>query len=128
MTATVKNVSNFFIIIIIVAFAISHERLPRPLPDGDYNLLVKFLKEKRVEMQKKYSPQMKRVYRLYKSGKYMLENINDPISGKNEVKLVRLNINFLHYLNFLNVIECFYFFYPFSNFYDFQTFFIVVLS
>ena len=70
-------------------FVISCERSPKPLPQEDYELLCKSLEEGKIKMEMKYDSITKRVYRLFKSGRYKLEIREDPITGNEEKKLVR---------------------------------------
>ena len=79
---------NVFISSFILTFVC--DRLPQPLPDDDYKLLHNSLKDKVFVMKKKYTPQEKRVYRLFKSGNYRLQMLTDPISGEEEMKIVSL--------------------------------------
>ena len=81
-----------FFKVILIGFVIRIEcgtsRSPRPLSKSDYDLLMKCLSENKLSMTSKYDAQTKRVYRLWKSGNYKLKQIDDPITGKEETKIV----------------------------------------
>ena len=80
-----------FLLICAVSFIVcSKERLPRPLPDEDHEMLKKCLERNEMEMKSDYSNLQKRVYRLFKSGNYRLEKKKDPITGKEDMKIVRV--------------------------------------
>ena len=84
--------SFFLVITVISSLCLSCfcDRLPQPLPDEDYKLLCKFLKDNVFVMKNKYTAQEKRIYRLFTSGHYKLQIKPDPITGEEETKLVSL--------------------------------------
>ena len=77
-----------FIISLFIHYVLLEERFPRPLSEEDYKLLKECLKKGKIDMKHKNSKQVRKVYRLVKSGKYSVRNMIDPISNEETEKVV----------------------------------------
>ena len=66
----------------------SNERLPRALEDEDYEILKGILKCGEIKMKKKYSATDKRIYRLFHSKKYIVEETYNPVLQNTEEAIV----------------------------------------
>ena len=66
----------------------SSERLPNPLEDQVYNKFMKCLHEGNLKISRDCDVITKKVYRLYKTQRYRIKKMKDPITGENKEFIV----------------------------------------
>ena len=90
---------GFCVVISLILNIHGKERLPQPLPEKDYNMLLEALRSNSFKMTKSYNTQTKRVYRLFTSGRYKLESVCHPITGNQERLIVSKFLKIFSSLN-----------------------------